>query len=121
MELSIKFAWASLALLHVMPGMSVFVPGLVDRLYGSSADGDVGVLLVHRGALLLTVCIAALFAAIDPSSRRLASLVVIVSMISFLVIYSPARMPAGELQKIAIANAEGSFHSPGRPSTHGAS
>lgn len=104
METSLKAAWATLALLHVMPAMSAFMPRLVNTLYGVSPDGDVGVLLVHRGALFLAVSVAALYAMFDPPSRRLASLVLIVSMIGFLIVYARAGMPPGELRRIAAAD-----------------
>lgn len=104
MEIATKIAWASLALLHVMPAMIVFSPGLVGKLYGASPEGDIGILLVHRGALFLAVCLAASFAVFDPSSRRLASLVVLVSMVGFVVIYARAGWPEGDLRKIANAD-----------------
>ncbi|HPE47863.1 MAG TPA: hypothetical protein PLR76_05680 [Hyphomonas sp.] len=104
MEVTNKIAWALLALLHVTPALSAFAPGLVERLYGVSPDGDIGVLLVHRGALFLAVCIAALYAMVDPGSRRLASLILFVSMVGFLLVYVRAGLPAGELRKIAIAD-----------------
>lgn len=104
METSLKAAWAILALLHAMPALVAFMPRLVDTLYGVSPDGDVGVLLVHRGALFLAVCITALYAMLDPPSRRLASLVLIVSMIGFLVVYARAGMAPGELRRIATAD-----------------
>ena len=104
MEASVKIAWAFLALLHVMPAMSAFTPSLVEKLYGVSPDGDVGVLLLHRGALFLAVCVTAIYAIFDPDSRRLASIVLIISMVGFLLVYARAGMPSGELRKIAIAD-----------------
>jgi hypothetical protein len=107
METSLKAAWATLALLHVMPALVAFMPGLVDRLYGVSPDGDVGVLLVHRGALFLAVCVTAIYAMFDPPSRRLASLVLIVSMIGFLIVYVRAGMAPGDLRTIAAVDLVG--------------
>lgn len=104
MEASVKIAWAFLALLHVMPAMSAFTPSLVEKLYGVSPDGDVGILLLHRGALFLAVCVTAIYAIFDPDSRRLASIVLIISMVGFLLVYARAGMPSGELRKIAIAD-----------------
>ena len=104
MEASVKIAWAFLALLHVMPAMSAFTPSLVEKLYGVSPAGDVGVLLLHRGALFLAVCVTAIYAIFDPDSRRLASIVLIISMVGFLLVYGRAGMPSGELRKIAIAD-----------------
>lgn len=107
MEMSIKLGWAILALLHVMPALSAFAPGLVERLYGVAPDGDAGVLLVHRGALFFAVCVTALYAMFDPGSRRLASLVLTISMVGFLIVYLRAGMAPGELRKIAIADLVG--------------
>lgn len=101
MEASIKMAWGLLVLIHVMPALSAFAPGLVEKLYGVSPNGDVGVLLVHRGALFFAVCVTALYAMFDPSSRKLASFILAVSMISFLIIFLRAGMPSGDLRKIA--------------------
>lgn len=109
MELTTKIAWACLALLHMMPALIVFSPALVEKVYGASPSGDIGILLVHRGALFLAVCLAAVFALFDPSSRRLASVVLIVSMIGFLLVYLRAGWPSGELRKIAHADLVGLF------------
>lgn len=107
MEASLKFSWVVLALLHVMPAMVFFAPGLVEKLYSASPEGDIGILLIHRGALFLAVCIAALYAVFSPDSRRLASLVLTVSMLGFLIVYARADMPAGALRKIAVADLAG--------------
>ena len=107
MEVSVKVSWALLALLHLTPALSAFMPGLVDRMYGVPSEGDVGILLVHRGALFLAVCVTALYAIFDPGSRKVASLVLIISMVGFLLVYARAGFPAGELRKIAIADAVG--------------
>ncbi|MEO1015862.1 MAG: hypothetical protein AAFX08_11810 [Pseudomonadota bacterium] len=105
MEILVRICWFALALVHVAPAAVVFSPGLVERLYGASPDGETGVLLVHRGALFLTVVAAAVFAAFDPPSRRLASLVAAISMIGFLIIYARAGTPIGPLRTIAMTDA----------------
>ena len=107
MESSIKAAWVLLALLHATPALAAFAPSVVERLYGVPPNGDVGVLLVHRGALFLAVFVTALYAAFDPASRRLATLVVAISMLGFLVIYARAGLPEGDLRRIAIADVIG--------------
>lgn len=107
MEVIIRIAWGLLVLLHVMPATVAFAPGLVEKLYGVSPTDDTGLLLVHRGALFLAVCVAALFAIFDAQSRRVASVVVAISMIGFLLVYLRAGLPAGELRKIAMADAVG--------------
>ncbi len=104
METITKLCWAALALLHIMPAASAIVPGLTAKLYGVSVDADVGLLLDHRGLLFLGVFLAALYAIFDLPSRRLASIIMCISMIGFLLIYVRAGMPAGALRKIAIAD-----------------
>ena len=104
MELSIKIGWALLALLNLTPSLPAFLPGLVEKLYGVPPQGEIGVLLVHRGALFLTVFLVSVYAAVDPTSRKLASIILAVSMIGFLWVYFRAGMPAGDLRKIAIAD-----------------
>lgn len=104
MEALTKAAWFSLALIHMTPALVLFAPGLLERLYGIPSTGDLGLLLTHRGGLFLAVCIASVFAAISPDARKLASLVVGISMISFLIIYLRAGLPEGPMRKIAITD-----------------
>jgi hypothetical protein len=101
MELFVKLAWLSLALIHVTPAAVFVVPDLAGRMYGQAASGPLGVLLTHRGALFLALLVAALYAMFDPHSRRLASIVLAISMLSFLYLYMRAGYPEGALRKIA--------------------
>lgn len=105
MELVTRIAWALLALAHVAPSLVVLRPSLVEALYGVAPSGDVGVLLVHRGALFLAVVAAASLAALDPAARRAASLMAAISMLGFLVIYVRAGAPSGALRRIALVDA----------------
>lgn len=98
-------AWFALALVHLPPAAVLLRPGLTGTLYGTSASGDVGVLLIHRGALFLAVVVLCVFAAIEPSARRAASLVLGISVLGFLAVYAMAGMPAGALRIIALADA----------------
>lgn len=107
MELATKSAWAALALIHASPAAVLFAPGLVNRLYGVEANGVLGVLLVHRGALFLAVLAVCLLALFDPSARRSAGVVVAISMIAFLVVYAQAGMPAGPLRTVALVDLVG--------------
>ncbi|MEM9494584.1 MAG: hypothetical protein AAGA09_01170 [Pseudomonadota bacterium] len=104
MELIVKLSWALLALIHATPALAFFKPSLVEKLYGVAPAGETGILLVHRGALFFAVFIAAFIALFDPASRRLASIVVAISVIGFLIVYSMQGMPEGSLTKIAIAD-----------------
>ena len=105
MEIWVKGAWALLALVHLSPAAAAFSPGLVSRLYGVAPEGDLGVLLAHRGVLVLAILAACLCAILDPSARRALSLVVAISVIGFLILYVRAGAPVGPLRAISIIDA----------------
>ena len=107
MEMSIRIAWLLLALLHVMPALSVFLPALVESLYGFKPEGELAVLMTHRGVLFLAVFVAALIAAFHEPSRKLASVVIGISVIGFLIVYANAGFIDGNLRRIAIPDAIG--------------
>lgn len=107
MEVLTKIAWATLALIHASPSVVAFAPGLTRRLYGIDANGDLHVLLTHRGVLFLAIVAACLFGMFEPSARRALSIVVAVSIIGFLLVYLRAGMPSGALRTIAIVDLVG--------------
>jgi hypothetical protein len=107
METATKLAWVLLALIHASPAAVLFAPRLTLQLYGVDPGGTVGLLITHRGALFLAIVIACAFAVADPGARRCASVVVALSMLSFLVLYARAGMPAGALRTIALADLAG--------------
>jgi hypothetical protein len=100
-----KAAWVVIALVHVLPSMVFFRPALAERLYGVSPSGEIGILLVHRGALFLAITVACIFAAMDESVRRAISCIAAISVIGFLIVYVNSGMPAGSLRTIALADA----------------
>lgn len=102
METITKLSWTILAVIHVMPALVLFAPDLTLKLYGVPSDGNVGILVTHRGGLFLGVFIAALLAVFIYDMRRLASVVVAISVISFLFLYLRAGLPDNNLRKIAI-------------------
>jgi hypothetical protein len=102
METITKLSWTILAVIHVMPALVLFVPDLTLQLYDVPSDGDMGILFTHRGGLFLGVFIAAFLAGFMPDMRRLASVVVAISVISFLFVYLRAGLPDNSLRKIAI-------------------
>ena len=102
-----KLCWAALALLHIVPAAAAFIPGLSQSLYGVSVDETTAVLLHHRAVLFLAIFVTAIFALIDPNSRRLASVILGISVVGYLLIYWKAGLPAGPLRKIAIPDAIG--------------
>ena len=103
----VRVAWTALAALHLAPAAVLFAPTLVRRLYGVAPDGDVGILVIHRGALFLAVALAAAWGALDAAVRPLAATLVAVSMVGFLFVYVRAGMPPGALRPIAVADAVG--------------
>ena len=84
-----------------MPAATLFSPGLVSRLYAVDPTGDLGLLLRHRGALFLAVVVACIWAFADARVRRLSSVLVALSMGSFLLLYVIAGRPAGALETVA--------------------
>jgi hypothetical protein len=100
-EWLVRVCWATLVAVHLGPAAVLLRPSLVQDLYGIAPDGDLGVLLTHRGALFLVLVIAGTWAAISPVVRPLVALCMAVSVISFLVLYAAAGLPAGPLRTIA--------------------
>lgn len=98
-------SWGLLAVVHLAPALVFARPGLVERLYEVSPTGDVGVLLVHRGALFASLVMIATVAAFDPGARRAAALALATSVVGFLVVYLRAGSPEGALRTIAIVDA----------------
>ncbi|OYY75758.1 MAG: hypothetical protein B7Y43_18235 [Sphingomonas sp. 28-62-20] len=107
MEVLTKAAWIGLAAIHAMPSLALFMPSLIQRLYGVPSSGSVGILLTHRGALFLGVFALALLAAFDEQSRAAGVLVVGISMVGFLIVYAHAGSPAGALRTIALTDLVG--------------
>ncbi|MGZ8285398.1 MAG: hypothetical protein ACXW27_17080 [Allosphingosinicella sp.] len=104
MELATKIAWFLLALVHVSPAAVLFRPSLVERLYGVAPEGSTGLLLTHRGATFLAIVVAAIWAAFDPSVRRLCTVVVAIAVLSYLLLYIRAGLPGGPLRTIAAVD-----------------
>ena len=105
MDRLIVACWLVLAAVHASPAAVLLKPALIETLYGVSPTGSSGVLLIHRGALFLAVVVVALFAAFAPEARRAATLLVGISVIGFLVVYSVGGAPEGPLRAIAIVDA----------------
>lgn len=105
METATKIAWFLLAAVHVSPTAVLFRPSLVQPLYGIPPEGPASLLLTHRGATFLAITVAAVWAAFDPSVRRLAAVLAAIAIVSFLLLYVRAGLPAGPLRKIAAVDA----------------
>lgn len=98
--------WLILAVIHAMPAIALFRPATLTTLYGIAADNPLFLLMQHRAALFLAVFAACLFAAFVPEGRRLAVIVVGISMVSFLVLYSLGGSPEA-LRRIALVDLAG--------------
>lgn len=105
METATKLAWALLALVHLSPAAVAFAPSLLHRVYGVSPQGDLGILMSHRGVLFVAVLAACLLAMFDPPARRSMTVVVAISVAGFLALYLRGGLPSGPLRTIAIADA----------------
>ena len=98
--------WLILAAIHAMPALAFFRPATLTALYGIAADNPLLLLMQHRAALFLAVFAACLWAAYDPAGRKLAVIVVAISMFSFLMLYFQAGSPV-PLKKIAMVDLAG--------------
>ena len=98
-----RVLWGLLALLHGVPALATVRPALITRLYGVEPGGDTFALLHHRAALFAVVLVVSIWAIFDPAVRRLASVAVALSMLSFLAIYFTAGAPSS-LRSIAVAD-----------------
>lgn len=104
MELLTKISWGLIAIIHLMPSLVLFKPDLTNKLYDISPAGDLGLLIIHRGALFLGIVVASIFAIFDQDSRRVISCVAAISIIGFLFTFWRGGMPEGALRTIALAD-----------------
>ena len=98
--------WLILAAVHAMPAVALFRPATLTTLYGVAADNPLFLLMQHRAALFLAVFAACVWAAFVPEGRRLASIVVAISMVSFLALFWFGGSPAS-LKRIAVVDLAG--------------
>ena len=95
--------WLLLALVHAVPALAFLMPSLLTRLYGVARGDTIFLLMQHRAALFLMVFVICIWSAFDPTPRRLASISVAISMLSFLMLYAMQGAPAS-LRQIAVAD-----------------
>ncbi|MHA7819424.1 MAG: hypothetical protein ACX930_07270 [Erythrobacter sp.] len=98
--------WLILAGIHAMPALALFRPATLTTLYRIQPENPLFLLMHHRAALFFAVFVACIWAAFVPDGRRLAVLVVGISMLSFLALYFMAGSPA-PLRRIAIVDLAG--------------
>ena len=70
-----RILWLCLAAIHAMPALALLRPAMLTRLYRLPPDSPLFLLMHHRAALFAGVFMLALWAVVDPSVRRAASLV----------------------------------------------
>lgn len=104
--LLVQICWALLALIHALPALALFRPALLTRLYGVEAGDTTYLLLHHRAALFLGIVVLCIWAAISPGVRPAATVVTVISMIGFLLLYWQGGSPAA-LRTIAIVDVIG--------------
>ena len=105
MERLAVVCWLTLAAIHASPAAVLFRPALTETLYGIPPTGPTGVLVIHRGALFFGVGVVAVFAAFTPDARKAATLLLGISVVSFLVVYIMVGAPQGPLRTIAAVDA----------------
>lgn len=98
--------WLILAAIHAMPALAFFRPAALTTLYRIAPDNPLFLLMQHRAALFVAVFVACVFAAVVPEGRRLAVIVVGISMLSFLLLYFQAGSPP-PLRRIAMVDLAG--------------
>lgn len=103
MNMVVVIAWGLLALVHLTPALAFFQPDKLRALYRVGADNPLFSLMHHRAALFVVIVILCIWAMIDPAVRRLATVGVGFSMLSFLWIFWRAGQPAA-LKTIAVVD-----------------
>ncbi|MFN8919210.1 MAG: hypothetical protein ACK5XZ_05055 [Hyphomonadaceae bacterium] len=99
----VKICWALLALIHLLPALAVFKPSLLTKMYRVEAGSDIFTLMHHRAALFLIIFAVAIWAALRPEVRQLATFAVGISMCSFILIWWLAGASSA-LKSIAVAD-----------------
>ena len=95
--------WLLVGLVHLIPALALFRPGLITRLYGVEPESPLFLLMHHRAALFFAVLVGCVWAAFDPGGRKLATLLAAISMLSFLFLYQSYGRPA-PLATIALVD-----------------
>ena len=80
-------SWLVLAAIHAMPALAFFRPATLTTMYRIDSANPLFLLMQHRAALFVAVFLMCLWAAFDEGPRRAATMVVAISMLSFLGLY----------------------------------
>jgi hypothetical protein len=103
-DAAVNACWVLLALVHAIPSAVLFSPALAEKLYSVAPDSDMALLLRHRGALFVCLVGVAMWALVDVKSRNLATVLLCMRVVSFLVLYLAAGAPAGALRTVATVD-----------------
>jgi hypothetical protein len=101
-----RILWLILAGIHAMPALAFVRPALLGTMYRLQPDNPLFLLMRHRAALFVMIVAVALYAMVDPASRRVAGVAVAISMLSFLWLYWQAGSPP-VLRTIALVDLVG--------------
>ncbi len=82
-----RICWLILAAIHFLPALAFLRPAGMTQLYGITPDNPLFLLMHHRAALFLGVFVACVWAAFIPDGRRLAVVLVAISMVAFIALY----------------------------------
>jgi hypothetical protein len=99
-----RFAWAALAVIHLLPALGLVSSTLRLRLYGMDPGGDLAILLSHRAVIFVAIVMASLVAATFDTVRPATAYFVSVSVVGFLFVYALGGMPAGPLRQVALVD-----------------
>ena len=98
-----RILWLVLAAIHATPALAFVRPATLSAMYRLQADNSLFLLMRHRAALFVVILVIALWAMVDPGARRLASVALAISMLSFLWLYWQAGSPPA-LRTIALVD-----------------
>lgn len=101
-----RILWLILAAIHATPALAFVRPATLSAMYRLQADNPLFLLMRHRAALFVVIFVIALWAMVDPGARRLASVALAISMLSFLWLYWQAGSPPA-LKTIALVDLAG--------------
>ena len=105
-EWIVKGVLVLVGLLNLLPAVVAFDPARSLGLYGIALDdAALGIAMRHRALLLGTAGLGLIVAAWRTGWRGPALALALCSKIGFLALYGLYQMPAGPLQRVALADA----------------
>ena len=105
-KMIIKMGWLLLALIHATPALAFFRPAMLTKMYRITPDSGLFILMHHRSALFVVVVVTCLWAMFQPEVRQLATVVLGISMASFVALWWQSGAPPA-LRTIAVTDIVG--------------